>query len=437
MNPTPDTAVGVNVIKTIVNLSSGHTYDIAPNFVYYKDNVPVHFFPAAHFTATTACNTPVITIYGNSGAPICAGASMTLTATGASTYIWSPSGSLSQSTGSSVIASPATTTTYTITGNNGGSCTASTTTTINVAGAINPGISSPVTICLNDQTTLTASGGNSYVWSPATGLSSTNGASVTASPSVTTTYSVTISNGSCSAVKTTTVTVAPQLNMTMPSDVNICIGESVVLDVTSDATSFVWTSSPAGFTSTLQNPTVNPLVTTTYYLSATNGGCTKNGSVTITPVTKPIITSLHFTDPNQDHVGTLTVGGIFPGGVSEIFIDTTYMPLTGDETEAIFQNVHLFNGDMIILWTVSNQCFTDTVYDATASIEVVDPNTIVIKEDESISLFDIMGRQIAVINSPKDFSERETFEVERLFGNLPAGVYIWLSPNVKAKKFVR
>ncbi len=48
-----------------------------------------------------------------------------------------------------------------------------------------------VTICNGTSTGLTATGGTSYSWSPAAGLSSTVGASVTASPSVTTTYTVT------------------------------------------------------------------------------------------------------------------------------------------------------------------------------------------------------------------------------------------------------
>ena len=47
---------------------------------------------------------------------ICNGSSTTLTATGAVTYFWSPSDGLNSTQGNSVIASPSSTTTYTVTG---------------------------------------------------------------------------------------------------------------------------------------------------------------------------------------------------------------------------------------------------------------------------------------------------------------------------------
>ena len=57
--------------------------------------------------------------------------------------------------------------------------------------------------------TLTATGGVSYTWSPATGLSSTTGATVVANPSATTTYTVTGTDAlGCSKTATVTVNVS-------------------------------------------------------------------------------------------------------------------------------------------------------------------------------------------------------------------------------------
>jgi trimeric autotransporter adhesin len=54
------------------------------------------------------------------------------------------------------------------------------------------------TICSDSTVTLTASGGTSYTWSPATGLSATTGSSVTANPQANVTYTVTSSgSGGC------------------------------------------------------------------------------------------------------------------------------------------------------------------------------------------------------------------------------------------------
>lgn len=67
------------------------------------------------------------------GAPnVCSGASVTLTASGASSYTWSPSDGLSATSGASVDASPSATTTYTVTGTSG-SCTDTETVTVNVS----------------------------------------------------------------------------------------------------------------------------------------------------------------------------------------------------------------------------------------------------------------------------------------------------------------
>jgi hypothetical protein len=66
---------------------------------------------------------------------------------------------------------------------------------------------SVTTACVNLGVTLTASGANTYSWSPSTGLSATTGFSVLATPVVTTTYTVT-GNNNCSANSaSTTITV--------------------------------------------------------------------------------------------------------------------------------------------------------------------------------------------------------------------------------------
>ena len=52
--------------------------------------------------------------------------------------------------------------------------------------------SSTLNICAGGSVTLNASGGNgTYTWSPSTGLNTTSGTTVTASPGVTTTYTAT------------------------------------------------------------------------------------------------------------------------------------------------------------------------------------------------------------------------------------------------------
>ncbi|WP_207433512.1 PKD domain-containing protein [Sabulibacter ruber] len=71
-----------------------------------------------------------------------------------------------------------------------------------------------VTIIAGRSTQLIATGGVTYEWSPATGLSSTNTASTTATPKETTTYTVTVTSAEgCTSRDEVTVTVLPQINI--------------------------------------------------------------------------------------------------------------------------------------------------------------------------------------------------------------------------------
>jgi hypothetical protein len=148
-------------------------------------------------------------------AAICLGSSTTLAASGGTTYSWSPSTGLNCTTCASVVASPTVTTTYTVTvGVSSSPCvnsvTAISTVTVNsVMPTINAG--SGVAICPGSSSTLSATGANTYSWSPATGLNTTVGSTVIASPSTTTTYTVTGITLGCrgTATKTVTVNAAP------------------------------------------------------------------------------------------------------------------------------------------------------------------------------------------------------------------------------------
>jgi hypothetical protein len=65
----------------------------------------------------------------------------------------------------------------------------------------------PKTICLGDSAQLLASGGTTYLWTPATGLSNPNIANPYAKPTDSTRYYVTVSNGICSANDSVNVNV--------------------------------------------------------------------------------------------------------------------------------------------------------------------------------------------------------------------------------------
>lgn len=110
-----------------LNTPSGATVIASPTAVGATTYTVTGTDPATGCTAsntavvnvTAAGSTPVITTTATA-TTICSGVTTTtITASGANSYTWSPATGLSATTGSTVIANPASTTTYTVTGNNG------------------------------------------------------------------------------------------------------------------------------------------------------------------------------------------------------------------------------------------------------------------------------------------------------------------------------
>lgn len=121
---------------------------------------------------------------------LCRGQNVTLRATGAVRYQWSPSFGLSCADCPDPMAQPIVNTTYVLTGYNALGCEASDTLNIAVAQPFVINYSNSDTICLGDTKQLNAGGAPRFVWTPAATLNSANIANPVASPTITTTYRV-------------------------------------------------------------------------------------------------------------------------------------------------------------------------------------------------------------------------------------------------------
>ena len=104
-----------------------------------------------------------------------------------------------------------------------------------------------IAICAGSSVQLQGSGGTTYLWSPATGLSNPNIANPIATPLVTTAYILMVTNGgTCNAKDTILITVNPSVTplvINSATSNNICSGTSVT---------FTATSTNAGTTPTYQ-----------------------------------------------------------------------------------------------------------------------------------------------------------------------------------------
>lgn len=229
----------------------------------------------------TIANTGNVTATISNDLTICEGAQTTLTASGGNSFSWDD-GSGVISTNGSVTVSPTSTTTYTATVSSG-SCSDVATVTVTVLAAPATTISGNTSICEGESTTLTATGGSSFVWGD--GETTT---SITVSPSTTTTYSVIGSNGNCQGpTATITVTVDPMATAVAGSNVTtttMSSGATVNFNSTgSVGNDFDWNFGDAN-TSNVANPTHSYSAPGTYtvILWVTSGSCPAIATDTLT-----------------------------------------------------------------------------------------------------------------------------------------------------------
>jgi hypothetical protein len=243
-----------------------------------------------------------LTVSVNS-ATLCAGSTATLSASGATTYSWTPVTNLNTTTSASVIASPTSTTVYTVTGIGafGTSTTTSTSTvTINPLPTLTITSTAGYSLCPNTPDTLKASGtATSYTWSPGTHVVT----NYTVHPNNSTTYTLTgVDANGCKNKITQLITVYPRPTLTItPSVAPICAGDTTTLSIVTGSisvTSYSWSTS-----ATTSSISVSPIITTTYAVTGFDAmGCTGRTHYTLTVNSLPIVTA------NSDSAGTICQG---------------------------------------------------------------------------------------------------------------------------------
>lgn len=150
---------------------------------------------------------------------ICTGDSTMITASGGSIYSWS-----NGKTSASVWLKPSTNTTYNVQVTKGG-CIADTSVSITVLPPTIPTLKlSTDSICPGTTTTLTASGGGTYLWN-----NGSTAVSITVKPTVTTTYSVLIKTPCGTDTLKKTVHVTPFTGVTLSGTTTVCSGQPTTI----------------------------------------------------------------------------------------------------------------------------------------------------------------------------------------------------------------
>lgn len=249
----------------------------------YRDSVFVQVEPAFTLAVpndTTLCDLAGVQLHAvpSSGTGI--------------TYDWSPAdGSLSATDVADPIASPTSTTTYSVTATNAAGCTAQEQVTITVAPLMGLALTAADdTLCQGQSTQLTAIGsggpGLTFSWTGA-GLSSTSIAAPIASPTTTTTYTCTLAHPSsqCTLTQSITVVVNTGYTANAGADATVCtaLGHQLNVQHNVPGATYQWSPAASLNAANIQSPTILIDASQVFNVTVTDAnGCSVSDQVTIT-----------------------------------------------------------------------------------------------------------------------------------------------------------
>ena len=234
-----------------------------------------------------------------------------------------------------------------------------------VAVSVNPvpvatvGSNSPV--CAGKQINISASGGNSYVWSGPNNFSTTNqnivisnGMSIHAGD-----YSVTVTDANiCTSTSSVAVTISQPPLISFSYNNPVCAGSSLIL-AAGGGNAYIW-SGPGGFTSNQQNPVVSSATimnTGTYTVTVTGANaCTASADVPIVIQPRPIASAQSNTPlcAGQQILLTSAAGTSYSWSGPDNFISINQNP--------VINNSSVINsGTYIVTITDANNCNNSAV----------------------------------------------------------------------------
>ena len=304
---TPATSTTCGNESVQLNASGGTTYQWAPSIGLSDINIAN---PIASPTVTTTYSVTVtngngcsdtrdMTIFVNSDITVSAGEDRVicgdtgaqLNASGGVTYLWSPSNGLNDPSINNPIATPTSTTTYTVTVTDENGCTGTDQVLVTVGNFVAEACEDKE-MCVGESTRLLVSSGVAYQWSPANTLDNPSIAAPNANPAHTTTYFVTVTNRvGCTSVDEVTLYVHTNLSANAGADISECPNVGSQLQAIGGM-SYEWNPKESLSDPFIANPIANPSSTTIYTVTIMDfNGCIVTDQVTYevsTDCTQPV-----------------------------------------------------------------------------------------------------------------------------------------------------
>jgi len=284
--------------------SAGNTYLWSTGAITPSINVTVSGSYTVRVTNAAGCQSvssaaTIVTVNAlpaqptiTAGGPrtFCEGGSVTLSSSAGNTYLWSSS----ETTQSIDVTASGS---YTVRVTNAAGCqstaSAATTVTVNPLPMVNAGTDASIPFGTNTVLNATVTGTSpfTYSWTPSNLLLNATVVDPTTlnlSSTATFTLTATSTSTTCANTDAVTITVTGGALNSVPTATpsTVCAGSSVQLAAVASGGSgnftYTWSSAPAGFTSSLANPTATPSVNTVYTVAVNDGFNTVNVQVSVT-----------------------------------------------------------------------------------------------------------------------------------------------------------
>lgn len=418
-------------INSTINCSSYIAENGLEGNVFYTNTNP-----ASNVVFSNAPFNPVAFNVGKDTS-ICKGQSISFTANQGSNIHWTPNVFLNKDTGTVVIATPDSTTTYYITALD--SCLNKVFDTVTLfVNAIALQATPDTIICLGDSVNLSVAMGKNIQWSPATFLNKDTGMLVTCKPNANITYFLSAQDNCLNQTyyDTVRVTVLPKIGLINYADSTLCKGDSAVLAL-SHAKNVLWT--PATYLSRDTGLAVSakPLVTTTYYVQAKENCSQKSFTDSVTYyVIQP--TSVSFTKDSLKLGDSILIKAInktkfMLGQIS--FTDSIFFKpdknfknpvcIVGTEkqcTDTFCFNIKLTVVEPNVIGDISNNTILVYPNPVTNNILHID---LLNGEKYQVNLLDMQGK--------KYLNKKLTDKNNTLLLEIPAGVYLLNLEHEKTK----
>lgn len=263
-----------NIFNPIASPLSNTTYNVKVtdnNGCFQTAAVNVSIYPAARISASNDTS-------------ICKNTSVKLFASGGNSYSWSPASSLNNPTNASPIATPSQSTLYHVNITDQYSCVYKDSIKVSILPDAVFSVSSGNSVCEDDPVQLSASGGDTYVWTPTSFLDNPNASNPVATADSSIIYSVAIKENTCnqSAILTTRINILPKpvVHATKTNEID-CFSSSAQLHAVG-ANQYVWSPSSGLDNPEIANPTATPEITTIYTVTGKDvNGCTNSDTVSV------------------------------------------------------------------------------------------------------------------------------------------------------------